>query len=76
MCIFKFLRILMLLLTSFEALLIKVGTAAIIRLTQIITPAPRRLRLYQLEAPPLTRSSCAFPFRYCTTYTHTYKHMR
>ncbi len=41
-------------LTCLEALLVEVGAAAQVRLTQIITPAAGWLRLLQLETTALT----------------------
>lgn len=50
-------------LTCFHTLLLEVGAAAEVVLTVAVTPASRRLRLLQLEAPPLAGASGGVPLR-------------
>lgn len=48
--------------TCFQALQVKVEAAALVGLTQVVTPASWGLHLFQLKAPPLAGAGRAVVF--------------
>lgn len=62
-------------LTCFQAVLVKVGAAAVVGLAQVVTPASWRLGLLQLKAPPLAGAGGADPLRDDWTEDRGQRHM-